>query len=107
MKYEWEKRAKAELTKATKYCLEQFGKQIAYKFIDAIDQHVKRLVQNPESGFPEPLLSDRHKEYRSVMVYSHIKMIYHYDKTKDIIFIIDLWDTRREPQSLSRRIRGK
>lgn len=107
MTYEWKKRAKAELTKATRYSVEQFGKQTALKFIDSIDQHVKRLIQNPESGFPEPLLSDRRKEYRSVMVYGHIKMIYHYDKAKDIIYIIDLWDTRCEPQNLSRRIRGK
>lgn len=107
MIYEWKKKAETELVKASTYCVEQYGRNIANKFIDAIDQQVKRLVQHPESGFPEPLLSDRRKEYRSIMVYGHIKLIYHYDKSKEIIYIIDLWDTWREPQSLSRRIRGK
>lgn len=107
MTFEWKKKAEAELTKTSIYCLEQFGKRTAEKFIDAIDKHVKQLVQFPERGFPEPLLADRRKKYRSVLVYEHFKLVYYYDERKDIIYIVDLWDTRREPQSLTRRIRGK
>lgn len=107
MTYEWKKQAEKELTKASIYCIEQFGKRIAEKFIDAIDQHVKRLAQYPKSGFPEPLLVNRRKKYRSLMINEHFKLVYYYDEAKEIIYIVDLWDTRRAPQSLAQRIRGQ
>lgn len=107
MTYEWKKKAETELEKASIYCAKQFGKRTAEKFIDAIDQQVKRLTQYPELGFPEPLLAKRRRQYRSLMINEHFKLVYYYDEDKDTLFIIDLWDTRREPESLSRRIRGK
>lgn len=107
MNYEWKKKAETELDKVSTYCVEQFGNRIAEKFIDAIDQQVKRLTKYPELGFPEPLLAERRRKYRSLMVNEHFKLVYYYDESEDTLFIIDLWDTRREPQSLSRRIRGK
>lgn len=107
MIYEWKKKAEAELAKAAIYCSQQFGKRIAEKFIDTVDKQVKRLSQYPELGFPEPLLAERSREYRSLMINEHFKSVYYYDKPKDTIYIIDLWDTRREPQSLSKRVRGK
>ena len=107
MTYEWKKKAETELEKISMYCAEQFGKRTADKFIDTIDLQIKRLTKNPELGFPEPLLAERHRKYRSLMVNDHFKLVYYYDEAKNIIYIIDLWDTRREPQSLSKRIRGK
>ena len=107
MTCEWQKRAETELEKVSVYCTELFGKRIAEKFIETIDQQVKRLTKNPELGFPEPLLTERQRKYRSLMINEHFKLVYYYDKAKDTLFIIDLWDTRREPKSLSRRIRGK
>lgn len=86
---------------------EMFGRAVATKFYNRFMEYVKRLSTNSELGFPEPLLAERHRQYRSLMVNNHFKLVYYYDEDKDIIYIIDLWDTRREPQSLSRRIRGK
>lgn len=107
MTYEWKKRAEAELTKASMYCAEQFGKHIAEKFIDTIDKLVVRLTKSPQSGFPEPLLAGRQRDYRSLVINEHFKLVYYYDEKKDTLYIVDLWDTRREPASLSKRIRGK
>lgn len=107
MTCEWRKKAEKELIKVSMYCAEYFGKHIAEKFIDAIDQQVERLTLHPELGFPEPLLSGRRRNYRSLIVSGHFKIVYYYDENKDTVFIVDLWDTRREPQSLSQRIKGK
>lgn len=107
MTYEWRKRAKSELAKASIYCAEQFEKRIAEKFIDTIDRQVERLAQHPDLGYLEPLLIGRRRSYRSLMINDHFKLVYYHDEQKDIIYIIDLWDTRRESQSLVKRIRGK
>lgn len=86
---------------------QMFGTAIATKFYNKFMEYAKRLSTNSELGFPEPLLAERCRKYRSIMVNEHFKLVYYYDDKKDIIYIVDLWDTRREPQSLSRRIRGK
>lgn len=86
---------------------QMFGAAVATKFYNRFMEYVRRLSTNTELGFPEPLLSGRRRNYRSLVINEHFKLIYYYDESKDTVFIVDLWDTRREPQSLSRRIGGK
>lgn len=99
--------AQRQLDKAIEQGEQMFGVAVATKFYNRFMEFVKRLSDNSELGFPEPLLAGRQRKYRSIMINEHFKLVYYCDKNKDIIYIIDLWDTRREPQSLSRRIRGK
>ena len=33
------------------------------------------------------------------------KVIYTYDENKDIVYIMDIWDTKTNPQTLIRRIK--
>lgn len=99
--------AQRQLDKAIEQGEQMFGVAVASKFYNRFMEFVKRLSDNSELGFPEPLLAGRQRKYRSIMINEHFKLVYYCDKNKDIIYIIDLWDTRREPQSLSRRIRGK
>lgn len=54
-------------------------------------------------GKIEPLLQERRHEYRSLVVRKHLKLIYY---IKDnVIYIANLWDTRREPQQLKEEIK--
>lgn len=99
--------AQRQLDKAIEQGEQMFGVAVATKFYNRFMEFVKRLSDNSELGFPEPLLAERHRKYRSIMINEHFKLVYYCDGSKDTIYIIDLWDTRREPQSLSRRIRGK
>lgn len=99
--------AQRQLNKAIEQGEQMFGVAVATKFYNRFMEFAKRLSNNSELGFPEPLLAKRQRKYRSIMINEHFKLVYYCDKNKDIIYIIDLWDTRREPQSLSRRIRGK
>lgn len=99
--------AQRQLDKAIEQGEQMFGVAVATKFYNRFMEFVKRLSDNSELGFPEPLLAGRQRKYRSIMINEHFKLVYYCDKNKDTVYIIDLWDTRREPQSLSKRIRGK
>lgn len=99
--------ARRQLGIAIEQGKQMFGEAAAIKFYNRFMEYLKRLSTHSESGFPEPLLAERHRKYRSIMVNEHFKIVYYYDEGKDTLFIIDLWDTRREPHSLSQRIRGK
>ena len=104
---EWSKRAETELAKCAKYCVLTFGKKIAHKFVDSINHHAQLLSNNPHLGATERLLTDRKREYRSIVVHEYFKLIYFHNEKKSIIYIVDLWDTRREPRKLSQRVRSK
>ena len=36
---------------------------------------------------------------------SIFKIIYHYDAVNDVVHIADIWDTRRDPIKLAKRIK--
>lgn len=58
------------------------------------------LAANPYMGPLEPLLAERRTSYRSFVVHEHYKLIYWVDEEKEILYVSDLWDTRREPEGL-------
>ena len=52
--------------------------------------------QFPSLGKIEPLLADRSRLYRSVVLTRQNKIIYYIQD--DTVYIVDFWDTRREPE---------
>lgn len=102
---EWSKRANKRRISILTYGMQVFGQETARQLNDRIEDYVDSLVANPFMGSIEPLLREHRSEYRSLVVHEHYKLIYRIDG--DRIHIVDLWDTRREPATLSRRIRGK
>ena len=107
MIYEWRKSAKAQLKKSVTYCVQQFGKHVALRFIDSIDHQVNLLASHPHLGSIEPRLENRKRTYRSLVVHEHFKLVYYIDVQKDLLYIVALWDTRREPAALTSQIRSK
>lgn len=57
------------------------------------------LLDNPLLGAVEPLLIGKENEYRHVIIKPLFKIIYRVEK--DVIYMIDIWDTRRNPQKLT------
>ena len=53
----------------------------------------------------EPLLSNRPMAYRSVVINKLNKMIYYISNTDDVIYIVDFWDTRREPNAQAAQVK--
>ncbi len=101
----WQKTAERQLDMVVSEGVKLFGERVAAKFYWRVKDYDGLLINNPFMGALEPLLSERRTEYRSLVVHEHYKLVYRIDG--DRIHIADLWDTRREPATLSRRIRGK
>lgn len=65
----------------------------------------KRLLKHPKAGIREPLLRNRRKVYRYFHLIGPLKLLYYYLESSDTIRITDIWDSRREPKKLVKRIR--
>lgn len=107
MKCKWTKRAGNEYENIVRYIFNELGKKAACNFIDSIEYWDERIAKFPEIGAPEALLIDRRKYiYRSYIVSKHNKFIYTVNSNGEVT-IIDIWDMRRDPNNLKKRIKSK
>ena len=104
---EWRKRAERRLDSNTGQCFRLFGERVAAQAYCQTKQHALLLANNPYMGPLEPLLAGRRRAYRSLVVHEHFKLIYYVDEKKSVLYIVDIWDTRREPSALARSIHSK
>lgn len=104
MQINWSRKALLQLDIIIKQCVDLFGERIAIRFYRQLSDYEKHLSENPLLGPPEPLLQNRKRNYRGLIIHDHFKLIY-YITNKGIIQIADMWDTRREPAKLAKRIK--
>lgn len=95
MKIIWQESAKAGRRQVSAYIRREFGISRAKKFRQEVDDTAKQLMHSPGIGQIDPLYAHRPLTYRSVIINGLNKMVYRVDG--DIIYIVDFWDTRREP----------
>ena len=100
----WTTRAKAMRKALYRNGLLEFGQTTARKTSQAIDDIADDLSRWPTSGFPEPQLKDAPYLYRAKHINKRFKLIYRYEEKKDLVYIEDIWDTRRAPHNLTKRI---
>ena len=105
MQVKWTKSALKRLERATDYGFHRFGEITAIRFYQKIRSYDSLLTEHPYLGKVEPLLIGRRHEYRSLVVHEHYKLIYFISEKDNVIYITDLFDTRREPQSLIQETR--
>lgn len=98
MRTEWSVKAWKAHQHTALYISREFGKKAVEKYEDAIAHIEAQLASNPRMGCIEPLLEGRPEGFRSIVVHKYCKMVYYIEG--DILYIADLWDTRREPCSL-------
>ena len=103
MKYIYTQRFQNELLRVSDYIEDEFGKLYAVQFVVNVQKAIQRIVKNPEIAAREPLLADRQTIIRSKIVSKHNKAVFYVKD--DTVYFIDLWDIRREPTSLAKRIR--
>ena len=84
--------------------MREFGTIIANKTDRIIDEIEKDLEIWPITGFPEPLLRGIIPLYRSRHINKRFKIVYWYDEQNDVVVIEDIWDTKRSPENLTRRL---
>lgn len=103
MRVEWAPRALHEWENTVRCIYREFGRKAAEEFEQSVIKWEARIVKNPELAHQEPLLKDRDKLYRGLIISKYSKLIFYVEE--DVIYISDLWDMRREPSRLSRRLK--
>jgi plasmid stabilization system protein ParE len=97
MKVVWQEAAKVGRRQVAAYIRKEFGTKRVKRFRQEIDETVSLLMRSPNIGQIDPLYADRPQTYRSIIVNGLNKIVYRVDG--DIIYIVDFWDTRREPKN--------
>ena len=101
----WTESAKALRRKFYLDGLMEFGQTTARKTAQTLEDITDDLAKWPTAGFPEPLLKGAAHFYRARHINKRYKLIYRYEETTDIVYIEDIWDTRRNPENLKKRIK--
>ena len=101
----WNKQAQQAWREKMLYGFSEFGQTTAVSFVHKTRQIADKLSKHPNCGFIEPLLSMKKKNYRACYIVGPIKIIYYYVESSDTVRIADVWDSRREPKKLAKRIR--
>lgn len=101
----WTKRAQKAKRALYLNGLEQFGAITAEKTLRKVTTIAADLAKWPTSGHPEQLLLGESPLYRARPINDRFRIIYWYDEENDIVSIEDIWDTKRSPDNLTRRIK--
>lgn len=97
---EWSPVAALQLRENLKYAQVMFGQSTAHRWADAIANIEKRLFIAPESFPLEPLLINNARQYRGASLMRHFRLIHYYDKSRNVVRIMRIWDSRMDPQRL-------
>ena len=97
----WASQAQERWQETAIYIRQQWGVFALRKFKEKTEECQDCLEDFPTIGQIEPLLADRTIQYRSLLLGELNKIIYYIDG--DIIYIVDFWDTRREPKAQAQR----
>ena len=102
----WRERAEQLFGAFVEYAGLEFGKTTAQRWQKERKAIEWRLERFPESYPLEELLVGRDIRYRrSHIMNRRFKIIYHYNEAEDTVHVIDIWDTKRNPSALIRRIK--
>lgn len=105
MQVKWSKKASKAFDDALAQGMILFGARVSEMFYSKVKSHDALLATHPHLGRVEPLLAHKKRhEYRSLVVHKHFKLIYYIESVCDTLYIVDLWDTRREPLALTSRL---
>ena len=106
MKCIWTPFAQKELRKVLDYLIENFGVSSSIEYLNKVEQWDAWISENPTMARLEPLLAHcTEHAYRSMVIRPYSKIILFEDSRG--VFIIDIWDMRRNPTKLVNRISDK
>lgn len=101
MKIFWTKFAKRELRNIFDYYKIKASSKIAQKLVTEIVEKTNVLDFQIKIGQKEDLLSDRKENFR-YLVSKNYKIIYWFNKERNRIEIVDIFDTRQNPFKIKR-----
>lgn len=82
-----------ELSECGKRYISQRGVQ---QLVANIRKTIELLKIFPCMGQFEDSLIEYKLSFRRIVIASHYKLFYDYDEVKNILYVVDLWDTRRD-----------
>lgn len=97
MKVAISERAKYNREQIAKYILRTFGVKALLDFRKAYKDTKRYIAQYPEGCEVEEHLSNEQYTYRFTNINGLTKLLYRIDG--EMIFIVDMWDVRKEPPS--------
>ncbi len=100
MKIEWLEPAKRRVGAIFDYHNSVAGERTARRIVQKLVKKTRILVRHPQAGQCEWLLEDQPEEFRR-LVEGNYKIIYYTEG--EIVKIADIWDCRRDPESLRER----
>ena len=101
IKIHWTKESREQWRKTALYIQHEWGVSALRKFVENTEKIQNQLMEFSYFGKIEPLLADRSKLYRSIVLSKQNKIIYYIQD--DTIYIVDFWDTRCEPKKQARK----
>jgi plasmid stabilization system protein ParE len=101
MRIEWSEFAKTQLRDIFNYYNSNVSLRVAQKIVGKIIASTRILSYNPLGAQREWLLEESPREYRRLIA-GNYKIIYYVKD--DVVRIADIWDTRRNPETLRRRV---
>ncbi|MBQ5377848.1 MAG: type II toxin-antitoxin system RelE/ParE family toxin [Prevotella sp.] len=105
MDVKWFAKAQQHWEEQLNYCAETFGIHTALDCVRIAEEMIERICKYPESCPIESLLKDKKMTYRFIRIKNRIKLIYRYDAQQQIIYIVDVWNTRMSPTNLLDRMK--
>ena len=103
MKLIWEKIALQQLKQVAGYIERCFNVSRKDIFLSDVKHTVELLQTQPYMGALEPVLSDRSKAYRSILVSKLNRMVYFVDDN-NVIHISAFWDCRSDAGNQTKHI---
>ena len=99
----WSNFAAYQLEITYQYLIIETNKKLASDQINQLLKATQNLTLFPNSGKLEPSLKNSKKEYRFI-VKDHIKIFYTIEHDSTEIRILDLFDSRQNPDKIKRAI---
>lgn len=103
MVIKWLNRAIDSLQQIAEYYKQEYSENSANKIVSEIRTTVGKLKDFPELAAIEPLLKNRAKTYRSLVISKKYKAVYYIDN--NTVYISQIWDCRQNPKKLKDKIR--
>ena len=104
-KINWTKKADFLFDKYVFDAYLEYGQKTSQKWLKERIAFADRVAKHPESYTPESLLAERKRLYRSCHIMRRFKIIYYYAPSSDTVHIVDIWDSRMNPETLKQRIK--
>lgn len=101
----WRKVALKDLEKLLEGAYQEYGQHTLNSQIEKLEAIQVRMQRFPASYPPEPLLRNKRRKYRGAHLLGRFEVIYYYAPKSERVYVVRLWDMRRDPEMLIKSIR--